>query len=531
MFDQVFVTCMQRRIQSYYLLLCIIITLATQLIHLDLSFAQSIDPKELRIAPRANALFLKMDLDEKTLNGWIKNQNLAQTKKLSSKDLASLIKNKGMTPFDMMIIMHSNQIDINEQILILDEGLSSLGITNIDQTIDDLETATLLIIEMNRFLMNDQIDIEIRKNWLLPKISQIFALCDNLIKKAEYYAIRPEKKHLFALQKTKGRFPGEQWLLPGDLPYVLNVILVPAAFKAMLDLLEHPRFSSSFDYLNAKIEWIKKSYEQFSKSSMHFELKVGYLQARGLVRKASQCWQFSPKVYASEIVDDITFFAIGLRSKLKGDTQPKSEDFDLIRILHPNPLMIFQFFPAEVAYENHPLLKAFFSNLTRLYPAGLLTPQGLINSSAVFEEKHPFYEGCQHLNAEKLLEEEQLRQQPDYTAYHPALSTYFQQIDHWYQAWLIDGIFAVAKVYQNTQKYIPPKEMFAFGDLAFFLYFSLLYRLDEIVPFDLSKQPLSGIQAEDKPNPLFLYQPIPLVKQLPSKILNAPLPKLYERLY
>ena len=93
MFEQMFVVCMQWRIQSYYLLLCII-GLATQLIHVDLSFAQSIDPKELTIAPRANALFLKMDLDEKTLNGWMKNQSLAQSKKLSSKDLASLIRNK-----------------------------------------------------------------------------------------------------------------------------------------------------------------------------------------------------------------------------------------------------------------------------------------------------------------------------------------------------------------------------------------------------------------------------------------------------
>jgi hypothetical protein len=496
-------------------------------------FGQSIEPKDLQIAPRANAILMKMGIDEKTFKGWMKNQSLAEIKKLSAKDRLSLLSQNEISSFDKMIILHSNELDVSEQIIILDQVFAQVSIQNVEQAIEDLELVTLLIIEMKNFLMNDQIDLEIRKQWFLAKISQVLLLCENLVKKAEFYAMRPEKKYLFAFAKDKGRFPGEQWLKAGDLPYVLNVILIPATFKAMLDLLANPTWGEFLLSLKSKIDWIDKAYMHFKQSSMHFELKLGFQQARNLVRKASQCWQFCPKIYTTEITDDLMFFAIGLRPKSAHQNQMnqvQNEDFDLIKILHPNPLMIFQFFPSQEAYQNHPLLKAFLSNLTRMYPAGLLTPQGLINSSAVFEEKHPFYEGCRHFDAEKLLEEEISMQQPHYTAYNPALSAYFQQIDHWYQAWLIKGIFAVESEYKNSQKFIPRQEAFVFGDLAFFLYYSLLYRLDEVRPFELSKHPLSGIEAEDRPNPLFLYEPIPIVKQLPSRLLK-PLPKIYEHLY
>jgi hypothetical protein len=499
-------------------------------------FGQSIEPKDLQIAARANALLLKMGIDEKIFKGWMKNQSLADTKKLSAKDRLYLLSQNEISSFDKMIILRSNELDLSEQIITLDQVFAQVSIQNLEQTIEDLEVVTLLIIEMKNFLMNDQIDLEMRKQWFLPKISQFLTLCMHLVKKAEFYAMRPEKKYLFALQKDKGRFPGEQWLKAGDLPYVLNVILAPATFKAMLDLLGDPTWGELLLSLKSNFDWINKAYMHFKQSSMHFELKVGFQQARNLVRKASQCWQFCPKIYTTEITDDIMFFAIGLRPKsdhqnqMSQMNQIQNEDFDLIKIIHPNPLMIFQFFPAKEAYQNHPLLKSFLSNLTRMYPAGLLTPQGLINSSTVFEEKHPFYEGCRHFDAEKLLEDEISMQQPLYTAYHPALSAYFQQIDHWYQAWLIEGIFALETEYKNSQSFIPRQEAFIFGDLAFFLYYSLLYRLDEVQPFELSKHPLYGIEAEDQPNPLFLYEPIPTVKQLPSRLLK-PLPKIYQHLY
>ncbi len=448
---------------------------------------------ELKEAISANQIFLKLPISQATLEEWENQKEKKQSN--SFQEILSAFKKQKLSLGEWILLYDHPMINAEDQELILGLFLERIDPTQSQMVMENLESVLLWIIALEHYLHAEHFSLAHKQEWLFSRRTSIIYLFDLIRQNTLFFGVKPIAQHLIStVENSQNFFPGAQWLKAGDKSYSINVLLMPNALKAMLKLYLSSQWQGEFKIDTEQVGRLKNSLTAFTdRAHQFFELKLNYLNSRNKVRKAAACWNFDYKYSASEINEDIAFYALALR--------PKAAYFEQVNILHPMPLMQLKFGDIEEIYAKHAFLKDHILLITKLFPAGLLTASGVLSSSPTYDDQNTlFYHGCENIDPKALLELENSLQSPPYLSFSSHLSPYFNHVDLWYELWMMEGILPFKERYQKSSIYVKLQDTFIYEDLLFFLHHSIQYQRFLHAPYSVSLRPINGWALEDQPS-------------------------------
>jgi hypothetical protein len=188
-----------------------------------------------------------------------------------------------------------------------------------------------------------------------------------VLMRAKPFAQTPKAKNLIAF---KPGLPVGNWrdsregLGNGRYAFDINVALVPAALEAAARLYESPLLGSKKD----QADIARKLMAGWQKAAPLFQVKLPVATATARIKDYASSQGLDPAEAIAAVKAPVTFHALGLDANGKP-----------IPVMHTDDGFVLMFGAPAPAY-----LQQVAERLTRVFPAGLRTPVGMVVANPVF---------------------------------------------------------------------------------------------------------------------------------------------------
>lgn len=209
-----------------------------------------------------------------------------------------------------------------------------------------------------------------RTNNSQPLLSQLARNLRLVVSQAEAFADEPDCSNLIAIKDghNDGNWrDSEEGLVGGRYPYDVNAVLMPAALRAMAEIVGSGLLNDYADTLPDQEELSRMAAVWEANAAPYFKVTVASKQAReSLAGYASE----NGYPLSGAPAGDVSFYAVALDERL----QP-------IPVMHSDVAMDLLFLQRPA-----PHLKEIITNLAQPFPSGLSTPVGVLAANPVFAD-------------------------------------------------------------------------------------------------------------------------------------------------